>query len=60
MSITSLSSFYPFPGLFFIHFLPSTILDAINDIAVNQLTKIDIYNNKMDKTIFPAKSNVKH
>ena len=55
MSITSLSSFYPFPGLFFIHFLPSTILDAINDIAVNQLTKIDIYNNKMDKTIFRAK-----
>ena len=42
MSITSLSSLYPFSGLFFIHFLPSTILDTINDIAVNQLTKIDI------------------
>ena len=58
MSITSLSSFYPFPGLFFIHFLPSTIFDAINDIAVNQLTKIDIHNNKMDKTIFTRKLKV--
>ena len=51
MSITSLSSLYPFSGLFFIHFLPSTILDAINDIAVNQLTKIDSY-KKMDKTSY--------
>ena len=34
-------------------FSPSTILDAINDIAVNQLTKIDTYNKKIDKnTIF--------
>ena len=34
MSITSLSSLYPFSGLFFIHFLPSTILDAINDMTL--------------------------
>ena len=32
-------------------FSPSTILDAINDIAVNQLTKIDTHNKKMDKNI---------
>ena len=56
MSITSLSSLYPFSGLFFIYFLPSTIFDAINDIAINQLAKIDTYNKKMDKTLYSMKS----